>query len=203
MTIHLHSTKSSLPFSLPCSLPLHHSCDKLSQALSHFSILHASDGKLGGARERGYYRCMFESLSLCAYYWKLFIFHRWGDSSLRRWVGKENTRWWAQRRSQHQVPPERPCGAQWTGQWRSLLLFHPTKVSISSPTVVTIPLSPKLEYGVMIMWGMILSLHVVLKISEFSVWLLFPSSPTVVTIIPLPPKLEYDVGNDFIFACST
>ena len=68
MTIHLHSTKSSLPFSLPFSLPLRHSCDELSQTLSRFSVLHASDGKLGGARERGYYRCMFESLSLCAYY---------------------------------------------------------------------------------------------------------------------------------------
>ena len=50
-TIRLRSIKSSLPF----SLPLHHSCDKLSQALSRFSVLHASDGKLGGAWERGYY----------------------------------------------------------------------------------------------------------------------------------------------------
>ena len=35
----LRSIKSSLSFSLSFSLPLHHSCDKLFQALSRFSVL--------------------------------------------------------------------------------------------------------------------------------------------------------------------
>ena len=42
-TIRLHSIKSSLPF----SLPLHHSHDRLSQALSRFSVLEAMESWAG------------------------------------------------------------------------------------------------------------------------------------------------------------
>ena len=46
-TIHLHSIKSSLPF----SLPLRHSCDKLSQAPSCFSVLQVTESWAGPGNE--------------------------------------------------------------------------------------------------------------------------------------------------------
>ena len=45
--VRLHPIKSSLPF----SLPLHHSRDKLSQALSRFSVLQATESWAGPENE--------------------------------------------------------------------------------------------------------------------------------------------------------
>ena len=56
-TICLHSIKSSLPF----SLPLRHSRDKLSQALSHFSILQVMESWAGPGNEARFQSCMYSA----------------------------------------------------------------------------------------------------------------------------------------------